>query len=73
MKLAYLIAGIVALGVVGQMDFEDAIASENHYCEMVTLYKESNGQYGWPDYEDNYDEICNPGNPEKTAKKKGQE
>jgi len=31
----------------------------DHYCEMVTIFKESNGEYGWPDFKRNYEEICN--------------
>lgn len=26
---------IVAFGIVGQMDYEDAIEQERHYCDMV--------------------------------------
>lgn len=46
------------LGVAGQMDYEDAIMAEKHYCEMVTAYKESNGQYGWPDFKNIYLSAC---------------
>lgn len=28
------------------------------YCEMVGIYNETNGQYGWPDYRGNADEVC---------------
>lgn len=28
------------------------------YCEMVTIYQQSGGQYGWPDYRGNYNEVC---------------
>lgn len=28
------------------------------YCEMVKTFKETNGQYGWPDYRGNAAEVC---------------
>lgn len=28
------------------------------YCEMVAVYQQSGGQYGWPDYRGNYNEVC---------------
>lgn len=28
-----------------------------HYCEMVQIYRESDGEYGWPDY-DNRANLC---------------
>lgn len=28
------------------------------YCEMVKTFKESNGQYGWPDYRGNARRVC---------------
>lgn len=28
------------------------------YCEMVGIYKETKGEYGWPDYKGNAEEVC---------------
>lgn len=28
------------------------------YCEMVGIWIDSNGEYGWPDYRGNYHEAC---------------
>lgn len=28
------------------------------YCEMVSIYQQSGGQYGWPDYRGNAAEVC---------------
>jgi hypothetical protein len=28
------------------------------YCEMVKTFKETQGQYGWPDYRGNAAEVC---------------
>lgn len=31
-----------------------------YYCEMVESYKQSDGENGWPDYKEQYDELCTP-------------
>ena len=28
------------------------------YCEMVQTYKDTNGQYGWPDYRGEFRKVC---------------
>lgn len=28
------------------------------YCEMVAIYKETNGENGWPDFRDIYEDQC---------------
>lgn len=55
----YLVLILLAMGLVGNMDFKDAEDRQHHYCEMV----ESGA---WPDYEESYDQVCRPlgyGNP----------
>ena len=29
-----------------------------NYCEMVEIYKSSDGEHGWPDYKKVYDKQC---------------
>ena len=41
---------VIALGLVGQSDFEDEQAQAEQYCEMVKLWKQTKGQAGWPEY-----------------------
>ena len=41
---------ILAFGLMGNMDKEEEERQQNQYCEMVKLYKETNGQAGWPAY-----------------------
>ena len=41
---------IVAMGIVGQSDFEEAERQQAEYCEMVKLWKQTKGQSGWPAY-----------------------
>jgi hypothetical protein len=55
--------GVVALFLlsacaVGTMGFEDETRQQNLYCDMVEKYKESDGMYGWPDFNSNAEEIC---------------
>jgi hypothetical protein len=38
---------------------EDPQLEADQYCEMVKLYQTSGGEYGWPDYKQNYEENCN--------------
>jgi len=37
---------------------EDRPVFSTNYCEMVSIYIESEGENGWPDYNRNYSEIC---------------
>ena len=36
-----------------------SISENNNYCEMVKIHIDSNGENGWPDYNNNYKELCN--------------
>jgi hypothetical protein len=47
---------IIAMGIVGQSDYEDEQAQAEQYCEMVELWKQTNGQQGWPAY--NGEGVC---------------
>lgn len=47
---------IVAMGIVGQSDFEEAERQQAEYCDMVKLWKQTKGQSGWPAY--NGEEMC---------------
>ena len=41
---------VIAMGIVGQSDFEEEQRQAQQYCEMVKLWKETRGQAGWPAY-----------------------
>ena len=46
-----IIAGaffLVAFGIVGQADYEEAGRQHEEYCEMVKLWKQTKGEAGWP-------------------------
>lgn len=49
--VVYLALAVVAFGIVGRMDVEDAKMQERRYCEAV-----ERGE--WPDYNRNYEEVC---------------
>jgi hypothetical protein len=51
--MKWLMAGALALmfGVVGWMDAEDVQAERENYCEMVGIWDDTNGEYGWPPYD----------------------
>ena len=56
--ICVVIMFLLAAGAVGTMGFEDETRQQNLYCDMVKKYKESNGMYGWPDFNSNAEEIC---------------
>jgi|DEB0MinimDraft_3_1074331.scaffolds.fasta_scaffold133609_3 hypothetical protein len=45
-----LVVFIIAYGLVGTGDFEDALQSQRHYCDSVSRYAESRGEVGHPPY-----------------------
>jgi hypothetical protein len=50
----------IALALVaGSMDAADAKLEQEHYCRMVYQWQESRGEFGWPDYRNEYEDICN--------------
>ena len=58
-KLVYILIGaalIVAYGLIGSMDRVDAEREQSHYCEMIQLWDDTNGDAGWPPYKG--DEQC---------------
>lgn len=47
---------IVAMGMVGQSDMDEEQRQADQYCEMVKMWKDSNGEKGWPAY--NGEGVC---------------
>lgn len=57
MTKKFFIPGIIiALLIAGQLDQNDR--EQDHYCNMVELFNDSDGEYGWPDYKETYNESC---------------
>jgi hypothetical protein len=51
-----LAALLLAMSWVGFQEAEMARDDRAMYCEMVQLWKDSNGQKGWPAYQG--EEVC---------------
>jgi hypothetical protein len=46
---------VVALALLGLITLAACVDEQEqdlvkHHCEMVGIYRETDGQYGWPDY-----------------------
>ena len=52
--VASVVALLLLIGIVGNMDYQDEVAEENIYCRNVA-------EGVWPDYEGTYDEWCGGG------------
>lgn len=56
--IANIIMISLSVAVIGFLDYSDHEASVSRYCEMVEDYQRSEGESGWPDFNENYDEVC---------------
>jgi hypothetical protein len=55
------IAALALLGLItlaACVDEQEQDLEHKHHCEMVGIYRETDGQYGWPDY-NNTAHLCN--------------
>lgn len=57
--LALVVMLVVLVGLLWGLESEQPVAEVAQYCEMVRLYKDSNGENGWPDYRGEYDACPN--------------
>lgn len=55
-SIILLIVIIVLFGIAGKMDADEEDRQQEEYCEMVKLWKQSNGNKGWPAY--NGEAMC---------------
>lgn len=62
MKQIFFILGflfiIFLMYTSGKSEYDLQIDEQNHYCEMVKLFKDSKGKTGWPDFKNTYSEWC---------------
>ena len=42
----------VAFSIVGNADYEEAVRQHEEACKMHSLWKSSNHEFGWPNYDD---------------------
>lgn len=56
-----ILAAVICLVALAQANGtqSDHEMQQSYYCDMVKLYKDSNGENGWPDYKNTYAEVCN--------------
>lgn len=61
LSVSAIFAAVICLVALAQANGtqSDHEMQQSYYCDMVKLYKESNGENGWPDYKRNYAEVCN--------------
>lgn len=53
-----VVLGLIALGnVIGDQP-DDLEQQRALYCEMVETFKNTGGEYGWPDYKGTYKGDC---------------
>jgi len=41
---------LAMLSIVGNMNAEDKRQERERYCQMLELWNETGGEYGWPPY-----------------------
>ena len=49
---------LIVLAFVGAFERQDVERQAERYCKMVDLYRQTDGDQGWPNYSKNYDEVC---------------
>lgn len=56
----WLLCGfVVIVGLFNAPEHNDSLSKEQAlYCEMTAAFKNTNGQYGWPDYRGNARKVC---------------
>lgn len=57
MKSKIIIIVLTAF-LAGCDDYQVHADNHKEYCSMVKLFKESNGNLGWPDYKGSYTQNC---------------
>lgn len=51
----FILSGLYA---TNEQDLKADEAKLLHYCDMVTMYRLSGGEYGWPDFDRIYKTEC---------------
>ena len=53
-----VVLGLITLGNVVDGQPDDLEQQRALYCEMVETFKNTGGEYGWPDYKGTYGRDC---------------
>ena len=51
LTLLFFVALVAALSVARAFDRQEAERAADEYTEMVCLFKETSGEFGWPDFQ----------------------
>lgn len=54
--IALFLLGVILLLSVSDSEIQED--ADQNYCEMVTLFHQSNGDLGWPDYLNTFEKEC---------------
>jgi hypothetical protein len=58
-SLILILIGAAAIFNISHASGPDELEQQQtEYCEMTKLFQETGGQYGWPDYRGNAEEVC---------------
>lgn len=49
---------LLILVVAGTMDFTERSNQDANYCRMVEMHQDTDGEFGWPDFDNKYKELC---------------
>ena len=49
---------VMVLAFIGAQKRQDVERQVERYCKMVDLYRQTDGEQGWPDYDRKYNEVC---------------
>ena len=57
---ALLFVGVLSIifGLVGESDYQEALHQQQIYCDQVAKHRQSDGEFGWPDYRQSAAEEC---------------
>lgn len=56
--LILTVAASVTLTFLDAEQSNELAMQQTRYCKMVQLYQDTNGENGWPDYNENAAEVC---------------
>lgn len=55
---AFTAALFAFIGFVLDGPRDELVQEQSLYCEMVTTFNNTGGEFGWPDYKGTYEETC---------------
>ena len=53
-----MMGALFILFVFASIDTENQNEETETYCEMVEIFNQTGGEYGWPDYKETFDKEC---------------